>query len=120
LIDSGSNCTATESPKAQEPCPSGRRGQKIWPRKFSRDLFVNAFKTTRSTRPQMSSDKKNAIGRLIALIAILIALFLAMKFLPVQEWLRSFNTWVAQMGVGGIFIFIGVYAVATVLLAPGS
>src|SRR5437667_12611307 len=43
-----------------------------------------------------------------------------MKFLPVQEWLRSFNTWVAQMGVGGIFIFIGVYAVATVLLAPGS
>jgi uncharacterized membrane protein YdjX (TVP38/TMEM64 family) len=68
----------------------------------------------------MSSDKKNAIGRLIALIAIVIALFLGMKFLPIREWLRNFNEWVSQRGVAGIFIFIGVYALATVLLAPGS
>jgi uncharacterized membrane protein YdjX (TVP38/TMEM64 family) len=60
------------------------------------------------------------IGRLIALAIILIALFLAMRFLPIQEWLRNFNTWVAHMGVTGIFIFIGAYAMATVLLAPGS
>ena len=53
-------------------------------------------------------------------IGILIALFLTMKFLPVQQWLRNFNDWVGQMGVVGIFIFIIVYAVATVLLAPGS
>src|SRR5436189_1467212 len=69
------------------------------------------------------SDKpaaKSAIGRLIMLIAVLIALFLAMKFLPVQQWLSSFNDWVGQMGVAGIFIFIGVYVVATVLLAPGA
>ena len=66
------------------------------------------------------STSKNAIGRLVALIAILIALFLAMKFLPVQQWTRNFNDWVGQMGVAGVFIFIGVYAVATVLLAPGS
>jgi uncharacterized membrane protein YdjX (TVP38/TMEM64 family) len=64
--------------------------------------------------------KSNALGWLAALIAIVIALFLAMKFLPVQEWLRSFNGWVGQMGVTGIFIFIGVYAAATVLLAPGA
>jgi len=70
----------------------------------------------------MSSDKqsKSAIGRLAALIVIVIALFLAMRFLPVQQWLRSFNDWVGQMGIAGIFIFIGVYAVATVLMAPGS
>jgi uncharacterized membrane protein YdjX (TVP38/TMEM64 family) len=70
----------------------------------------------------MSSDKqsKSAIGRLAALIVIVIALFLAMRFLPVQQWLRSFNDWVGQMGMAGIFIFIGVYAIATVLLAPGS
>ena len=66
------------------------------------------------------STSKNAICRLIALIAIPIALFLVMKFLPVQEWLRSFNSWVVQMGVAGIFVFIIVYAVATILLAPGS
>jgi len=63
---------------------------------------------------------KSAIIRLIVLIGIVIALFLTMKVLPVQQWLRNFSDWVGQMGVVGIFIFIIVYAVATVLLAPGS
>jgi uncharacterized membrane protein YdjX (TVP38/TMEM64 family) len=67
-----------------------------------------------------SRERRNAIARLVILAVILVALFLAMKFLPVQESLRKFNAWVAHMGVAGIFIFIGVYAVATVLLAPGS
>ena len=74
--------------------------------------------------PEMAaSDKhasKSAVGRLVALVAIVIALFLAMRFLPVQQWLRNFNDWVGQMGVIGVFIFIAVYAVATVLLAPGA
>lgn len=56
----------------------------------------------------------------MALLIIVIAFFLAMRFLPVQQWLRNFNDWVGQMGLAGIFIFIGVYAIATVLLAPGS
>jgi uncharacterized membrane protein YdjX (TVP38/TMEM64 family) len=72
----------------------------------------------------MSNNKqgvpKSVIGRLISLITIVVGLFLAMRFLPVGQWLRSFNDWVGQMGVAGIFIFIGVYAVATVLLAPGA
>jgi uncharacterized membrane protein YdjX (TVP38/TMEM64 family) len=68
----------------------------------------------------VSNEKKSALSRLITLIVIIIALFLAMRFLPIQQWLRSFNDWVGQMGVAGIFIFIGVYAIATVLLAPGS
>jgi uncharacterized membrane protein YdjX (TVP38/TMEM64 family) len=72
----------------------------------------------------MSNNKqavaKSVIGRIVALVTIVIALFLAMKFLPVQQWLRIFNDWVAKMGTAGIFIFIGVYAVATVLLAPGA
>ena len=63
---------------------------------------------------------KSATEKLVALAAIVIGLFLAMKFLPVQQWLRSFNDWVGQMGAVGIFIFIAVYAVATVLLAPGA
>ena len=71
-----------------------------------------------SNNKQLAS--KSALGRLLILIAIVIALFLAMKFLPVQQWLRSFNDWVGEMGTIGIFIFIGVYAVATVLLAPGA
>jgi uncharacterized membrane protein YdjX (TVP38/TMEM64 family) len=70
----------------------------------------------------MSNDRqaKSTTGRIAILVAILIALFLAMRFLPVQQWLRSFNDWVGQMGTVGIFVFIIVYAIATVLLAPGS
>src|SRR4029453_386983 len=63
---------------------------------------------------------KSTFGRFVVLIAIIIALFLTMKFLPVQQWLLIFKNWVGQMGAAGIFIFIGVYAVATVLLAPGA
>lgn len=70
----------------------------------------------------MSNNRqsKSAIGRLAALVLIVVALFLGMKFLPVRNWLTNFNEWVGQMGVIGIFICIGVYAIATVLLAPGS
>ena len=72
----------------------------------------------------MSNNKqsapKSAVRRIVALTTIVIALFLAMKFLPVQQWLRDFNDWIGQMGVIGIFIFIVVYALATVLLAPGA
>ena len=67
-----------------------------------------------------SRERTNAIVRLIILAVILVVLFLAMKFLPVQEWLGNFNDWVGQMGSAGIFIFVGVYVVATVLLAPGA
>jgi uncharacterized membrane protein YdjX (TVP38/TMEM64 family) len=70
------------------------------------------------TAPHQNAQKR-AIVRFVVLVSILIALFLAVKFLPVQEWLKNFNDWVAQMGAVGIFIFIVVYAVATVLLAPG-
>jgi uncharacterized membrane protein YdjX (TVP38/TMEM64 family) len=68
----------------------------------------------------MSNEKKSGITRLAALVGIIIALLLAMKFLPVRDWLTNFNDWVGQMGAVGIFIFIAVYAAATVLLAPGS
>ena len=67
-----------------------------------------------------TGNSKSATGWLIGLLVSVIALFLAMRFLPVQQWLKSFNDWVGQMGVAGVFIFIGVYALATVLLAPGS
>jgi uncharacterized membrane protein YdjX (TVP38/TMEM64 family) len=68
----------------------------------------------------MPKQPKRSLGRIIALIAIIIALFLAMRLLPVQQWLRSFNDWIGHMGVAGVFVFIVVYAVATVFMAPGS
>jgi uncharacterized membrane protein YdjX (TVP38/TMEM64 family) len=65
-------------------------------------------------------QSKSSLGRVIALLTLIIALFLVMRFLPVQQWLGSFNDWVGHMGAAGVFVFILVYAVATVLMAPGS
>ena len=63
---------------------------------------------------------KGPVLKLIALAVVVIGLFAAAKFLPVEQWLKDFNGGVGRMGAAGIFIFIGVYAAATVLLAPGA
>ena len=51
---------------------------------------------------------------------VLIALVVASRMLPLTEWLKSFNQWVAGLGPAGVVIFIIVYVIATVLFAPGS
>src|SRR6266699_6065513 len=71
-------------------------------------------------RNDVKKAGKSASEQLVAFLVILIGLLLAARFLPVQQWLRSFNDWVGKMGLAGIFIFIAVYAAATVLLAPGA
>src|SRR5438477_11264766 len=70
-------------------------------------------------RNDVKKAGKSASEQLVAFLVILIGLLLAARFLPVQQWLRSSNDWVGKMGIAGIFIFIAVYAAATVLLAPG-
>jgi uncharacterized membrane protein YdjX (TVP38/TMEM64 family) len=77
-------------------------------------------KNSRVMNADGEKGQRSPIVQLIALIVVLIVLFLAMEFLPVQQWMTNFNDWVGKMGVTGILIFIGVYAVATVLLVPGS
>ena len=61
---------------------------------------------------------KRPVLKLIVL-AVVIGLLGTAKFLSVEPWLTSFNDWVSAMGTAGIFIFIGAYAVTTVLLLPG-
>jgi uncharacterized membrane protein YdjX (TVP38/TMEM64 family) len=50
----------------------------------------------------------------------LIALVVAYKFLPIQEWVIGFQEWVKGYGPLGWLIFIVVYAVTTFMLVPGS
>ena len=68
----------------------------------------------------MSDREKSAVSRLVVFIAMVIGLLVAAKFLPVKQWFLGFNDWVGQIGLAGIFIFIAVYAIAAVLLMPGS
>lgn len=55
----------------------------------------------------------------IALVAVLIGLSTAAAFLPVQDWVKAFSEWVRTLGALGVVVFIGAYALATVLFLPG-
>src|SRR5437762_2664593 len=48
-----------------------------------------------------------------------IAVIVAVRFLPVADWLKGFNEWVKGFGPWGLVFYIGVYAIATVLFIPG-
>ena len=54
----------------------------------------------------------------IALALVLIALSTAAAFLPVKDWVKAFSEWVRTLGALGVVVFIGVYALATVLFLP--
>lgn len=56
----------------------------------------------------------------IAIAGGLIVLSVALSFLPIGEWVKSFTTWIEDLGVAGAFIFIGVYALAALLFLPGA
>jgi uncharacterized membrane protein YdjX (TVP38/TMEM64 family) len=55
----------------------------------------------------------------IVLALTLIALSTATAVLPVRDWIRALTNWIAQLGPAGVAVFIGAYAIATVLLFPG-
>lgn len=56
----------------------------------------------------------------IALLVALILISVAISFLPVGPWVKGFTDWVRRLGVAGAFIFIGVYALASLLFLPGA
>ena len=58
--------------------------------------------------------------RAIILVAVVVALFVAVRVLPVGEWLRAFQSWVAHKGIWGGVIYGIVYTVAVLLFVPGS
>ena len=57
------------------------------------------------------------IGALVLVVATLVV---AARMLPFAEWLEVLNEWVRGLGPTGLLIYSAVYAVAAVLLLPGS
>ena len=55
----------------------------------------------------------------IALAILLVTLSTAAAFLPVKDWVAAFSDWVRTLGPVGVVVFIGAYALATVLFLPG-
>jgi uncharacterized membrane protein YdjX (TVP38/TMEM64 family) len=56
----------------------------------------------------------------VSLGVLTVALFIAVRVLPITRWLTELNQWIAQLGILGILLFIVVYILATVLFFPGS
>jgi uncharacterized membrane protein YdjX (TVP38/TMEM64 family) len=55
----------------------------------------------------------------ILLVVVVIALCAAAAAFPVRDWIRTFSNFVQQLGPVGVIVFIGAYAIATVLFLPG-
>ena len=56
----------------------------------------------------------------IAFLLGLVGFSVAVSFLPVGDWVKSFTHWVRELGLAGAFIFIGFYAIAALLFLPGA
>lgn len=62
---------------------------------------------------------KSSPWKWIAVALTVIALIVAVEFLPVGDWLNEFNQWIKGFGPWGVILYIGLYALATVIFLPG-
>jgi uncharacterized membrane protein YdjX (TVP38/TMEM64 family) len=58
--------------------------------------------------------------KLVVGIVAVAAAIVAIRLLPVGEWLTSFQAWVKGFGVWGVVLYALVYAACTVAFVPGS
>src|SRR5438552_4358070 len=58
-------------------------------------------------------------GKPIVFALVLIAFSAVAVAFPVRDWIRALANWVEHLGPAGVAVFIGAYAIATVLLFPG-
>ncbi len=58
-------------------------------------------------------------GKPIVFALVLIAFSAVAMAFPVPDWIRALTNRVEQLGPAGVVVFIGVYAIATILLFPG-
>ena len=56
----------------------------------------------------------------IVAVGLVVGLAVLRAYLPLGEWLQTFNTWVAGLGPSGMIVFVSVYVIAAVLFLPAS
>jgi uncharacterized membrane protein YdjX (TVP38/TMEM64 family) len=62
----------------------------------------------------------SARGRWIAIAVAAVALVVAGRLLPIAEWLRGFQGWIAGKGALGGLLYGAAYTLAALLFVPGS
>jgi uncharacterized membrane protein YdjX (TVP38/TMEM64 family) len=68
----------------------------------------------------MQDSRSALLRRLLLFAAIAVALLVAFRYLPLREWLASFQQYVRGAGASGYVIYALVYALCCVFLVPGS
>ena len=74
----------------------------------------------RNGNSKCRDQTKSVRWKWIGLGVLVIALFIAVRVLPVAQWLTEFTRWMAQLGIWGVLLFILAYVSATVLFFPAS
>lgn len=72
------------------------------------------------TQPTHAAGLAGFPRSLVLLALAVILLFTAWFLLPVNEWLKDFGSWIEALGIWGYVLFAGVYALASLVLAPGT
>ncbi len=67
-----------------------------------------------------ATAKKSPLVPVLVGVAVLVALFLLFRALPVKEWLVGFQQYVKGLGFAGYVLYAVVYAVCCVLFVPAS
>jgi uncharacterized membrane protein YdjX (TVP38/TMEM64 family) len=67
-----------------------------------------------------SPATRSSRARWIVLALVVLALVAATRLLPVTEWIRAFQSWVADRGIWGGILYGAAYVVAVLLFVPGS
>jgi len=73
-----------------------------------------------SSTPQTEPTTASSKTKLVIFVAAIVCLFLAFKFLPLNEYLGSFFETIQSLGVWGPVLLAVAYIVATVLMVPGT
>ncbi|MFU8848508.1 MAG: TVP38/TMEM64 family protein [Opitutales bacterium] len=73
-----------------------------------------------ATTDEQPKMKSKPLAKIALLVLVVLALFAASRFLPVEAWLKAFNQWIADLGAVGFVIFIFAYAAFTLLMLPGA
>ncbi len=85
----------------------------------SQTATMPAYGQERS-QAERRADQIASIVKWISVSLILLALLVLMRALPLGRGIRALEGWLNEIGAAGPIVFGAIYAVATVLLAPGS
>jgi uncharacterized membrane protein YdjX (TVP38/TMEM64 family) len=71
-----------------------------------------------SPRVALKRPTRSHIWKLLALGLFMLVAIVAMRELPVLQWIERFRLWAAQFGIAGIFMYGAVFGVTTMLMLP--